>query len=179
MTALPAKRHARDLRRSALPAVLALMLAACGSGTDTGAIRDSDARISSQVNVTADRLAGNWHIRTRWPGTPNPAGPLRLVQSAQTLTLTGTATNGPVTTTLTPLGQGRFRAGNSQAFGDSPLWVLWMDADNRTAAIGTPDGRFGWIMDRAPTGGADRITAAREIMEWMGYDLSLSKETSQ
>ncbi|KZY46614.1 hypothetical protein A3731_09165 [Roseovarius sp. HI0049] len=157
------------------------MLVACSTGPETGTIRDPDARISSQVNVTADRLAGDWHIRTGWPGTSDLVGTLSLAQSgnALTLTLTGTAVKGPVEATLTPLGQGRFRAGNTETFGDSPLWVLWMDADNRTAAIGTPDGRYGWIMDRTATGGADRITAAREIMEWMGYDLSLSKETSQ
>jgi apolipoprotein D and lipocalin family protein len=53
---------------------------------------------------------------------------------------------------------------------------MWMDADNRTAAIGTPGGSFGWIMDRKATGGDDRIQAAREIMEWQGYDMSLTRE---
>ena len=56
--------------------------------------------------------------------------------------------------------------------------VLWLDADNRTAAIGAPDGRIGWIMDRSPRGGADRIAAAREIMEWQGYDMARMKEVS-
>ncbi|MCB1340451.1 MAG: lipocalin family protein [Pseudooceanicola sp.] len=53
-------------------------------------------------------------------------------------------------------------------------WVLWVDDGFRTAAIGTPDGSFGWIMDRkGPQGiGADRLAAAKEIMDWAGYDLT-------
>ena len=180
MTSLVETGYARGLLRAGLAAALAATLASCGGpGSERGGLRNPDARISSQVNVTAARLAGDWYIRAGWPGTPDLSGPLRLAKGGETLTLTGTASDGPVRATLTSMGQGRFRADNTQAFGDNPLWVLWMDADDRTAAIGTPDGRFGWIMDRAPTGGADRITAAKEIMEWMGYDLSLSKETSQ
>lgn len=180
MTPTTATRYPGGLFRAGLAAALAVTLASCGGpGGDKSGLRNADARISSQVNVTAARLAGDWYIRAGWPGTPDLSGPLRLAKGGETLTLTGTASDGPVRATLTSMGQGRFRADNTQAFGDNPLWVLWMDADDRTAAIGTPDGRFGWIMDRAPTGGADRITAAKEIMEWMGYDLSLSKETSQ
>lgn len=165
--------------RAGLPAAFALALAGCGgTGADTD-LRDPEGRISSQTNVTAARLAGDWHIRVGWPGTPDLSGALRLAQGEEGLTLTATATDGTAQATLTPLGNGRFRADTGTAFGDSPLWVLWMDADDRTAAIGTPDGRFGWIMDRTATGGPDRITAATEIMEWMGYDLSRSKEMSQ
>ena len=68
-----------------------------------------------------------------------------------------------------PVGAG-FLEG-AQDIGDD-LWVLWMDFDSRTAAIGTPSGAFGFIIDKSLTGGADRITAAREIMDWFGYDLA-------
>jgi apolipoprotein D and lipocalin family protein len=49
--------------------------------------------------------------------------------------------------------------------------VLWADADYRTLVIGTPDGSFGFILNR---GGfpADRLKAAREILAWNGYDLT-------
>ena len=52
-----------------------------------------------------------------------------------------------------------------------PIWVLWIDADNRSMAIGTPDGRLGWILskDSIPT---DRLLAAREILAWNGYDVA-------
>ena len=48
--------------------------------------------------------------------------------------------------------------------------MVWVDEGYRTAAIGTPDGSFGWVLDRAASGGGDRITAAREILEFNGYD---------
>ena len=73
---------------------------------------------------------------------------------------------------LKPQGQGRFGG----AGGVPEWWVLWLDHDNRTAAIGTPGGEFGWIMDRAPKGGADRIRAAKQIMQWSGYDMAHVKE---
>ena len=42
----------------------------------------------------------------------------------------------------------------------------------RTAVIGSPEGGYGWILDRRATGGEDRITAAQEILDFNGYDLS-------
>ncbi len=59
------------------------------------------------------------------------------------------------------------------------LWVLWADADYRTVAIGTPDGAFGWIMDRNAASSRDRVNAARDIMAWYGYDLAALKESGQ
>ena len=50
--------------------------------------------------------------------------------------------------------------------------VLWVDEGFRTASIGTPDGSFGWIIDRAARGGADRIKAAGEILAFNGYDVT-------
>ena len=51
-------------------------------------------------------------------------------------------------------------------------WVLWVDADYRTLAVGTPDGRFGFILNRDGALPPDRLAAAREILEWNGYDLA-------
>ena len=72
------------------------------------------------------------------------------------------------------LGRGaRWHAGQ-----DRPeIWLLWVDTGYRTAALGTPDGQFGMILDRSPSGGADRITAASEILEWFGYDMNKLQET--
>jgi apolipoprotein D and lipocalin family protein len=55
------------------------------------------------------------------------------------------------------------------------IWVLWVDEGFRTAALGAPDGSFAWIIDRNETGGADRIKAAREVLEFNGYDVSKLK----
>ncbi len=60
----------------------------------------------------------------------------------------------------------------AQVRGTAPLWILWVDDGYRTVAIGTPDGSFGWIMDRDPVPGRDRLRAAREVLAWYGYDLT-------
>ncbi len=58
------------------------------------------------------------------------------------------------------------------ASGEVPeLWILWVDDDFRTAVIGTPDGSLGWIMDRPGQASPDRTAAAREVLDWSGYDL--------
>ncbi len=51
-------------------------------------------------------------------------------------------------------------------------WVLWVDESYRTAVVGTPNGRAGWILNRDPEIPADRLAAAREILDFNGYDLS-------
>ena len=78
--------------------------------------------------------------------------------------------------TLEPSGPGRFaivsttdNLGVLQGRITGTLWILWADADRRTLAVGNPEGTFGFILDRETTGGEDRIAAARDIMEWMGY----------
>jgi apolipoprotein D and lipocalin family protein len=50
-------------------------------------------------------------------------------------------------------------------------WVLWADVGYRTLAIGTPSGRFGFILNRGGDLPADRMRAAREVLEWNGYGI--------
>jgi apolipoprotein D and lipocalin family protein len=51
-------------------------------------------------------------------------------------------------------------------------WVLWVDTDYRTLVVGTPSGSFGMILNRTGDLPADRMAAAREVLDWNGYDLS-------
>jgi apolipoprotein D and lipocalin family protein len=67
---------------------------------------------------------------------------------------------------LQPTGPGRFVIAGQE------WWVLWADGDYRTLVIGTPSGRFGFVLNRAGGISADRMRAAREILEWNGYDLA-------
>ena len=64
-------------------------------------------------------------------------------------------------------GQGRYHLPQMQA----SIWVLWIDADNRSMVLGTPDGQFGMILSKDPIP-QDRLRAAREILAWNGYDLA-------
>ncbi|WP_226340991.1 lipocalin family protein [Gemmobacter serpentinus] len=52
-----------------------------------------------------------------------------------------------------------------------PWWIIWADVDLRTLVIGTPTGEMGFILERSGRLPADRLTAAREILDWNGYDL--------
>lgn len=51
-------------------------------------------------------------------------------------------------------------------------WVLWADVDLRTLVIGTPDGSFGFILNRRGPISPDRLAAARDILDWNGYDVT-------
>lgn len=68
---------------------------------------------------------------------------------------------------LTLTGPGRMRATGSAA----PLWVLWVDEGYRTVVIGTPDRSFAHILNRGGEIAPDRLKAAREILDWNGYDV--------
>jgi apolipoprotein D and lipocalin family protein len=51
--------------------------------------------------------------------------------------------------------------------------VLWADTDLRTLAVGTPDGRFGFILERSGTLPPDRLEAARQVFDFNGYRTGL------
>lgn len=148
-------------------------------------LRDPTANFASQVDVTAQDLDGVWVVR-------QTAGPIWTLGSRYLFSVNENQlllTQSPplpddwdpltgslpftLTTFFDPIGPGRW-AGT--AFANAPpdmvFWVLWMDFDRRTVALGDPDGTFVAILDRSETGGEDRIAAAREILDWFGYDLT-------
>jgi len=173
------------MRRGFAVAVL-LGLAACAAQspvlTLTEGFRDPSAQIASQTNVTAARMEGDWNIRQRFDSAIGPQGSMALTaQPDGTLRWTFESEDCPNNmcetpdglVVLTPAGPGRWRPVDPDGAGfDAELWVMWMDFDDRTVAIGTPDGRFGFIMDKSASGGSDRIAAARDIMDWFGYDIA-------
>lgn len=166
------------------------LLAACAKAPDVpvvqgdvpGLLRNPTAPLASQVDVTAARLKGDWVIRQAtgiagWLGDEvsildGPEG--GLVMTSQTVGCSEVANLCEAFTqriNLVADGQGRWTVSSaSDGFPTDPLWVLWMEFDDRTAAIGGPTGKYVWIMDRRATGGGDRITAARDILDWYGYD---------
>ena len=168
-------------------------LAACTQDapvlTPVETFRDPAAQIASQTNVTADRMAGDWAIRQRFAAPTSPQTGMALTTlpngALQLSILTGGCIDDAcfeeeALVLFNQTGPGRWTPVDPPVgLIESELWVMWMDFDDRTAAIGTPSGAFGWIMDKSPTGGADRITAARDIMDWFGYDVSRLEEVSR
>ena len=151
--------------------------------TPIDVFRDTAAQIASQTNVTADRMAGDWIIRQRFAAAPvGPTGlltirtlPNNALQASMTIgsCIQRVCSVSERLVLLGPSGPGRWRAVDPPAFWPKgELWVMWMEFDSRTAAIGTPSGEFGWIMDKQAQGGGDRIAAARDIMDWFGYNIA-------
>ena len=130
--------------------------------------RDTTVAISSSTRFEAARFAGDWHIVAAFSSRAGglPAASVRFVAAGDAMV---------VERGFWALAPGRYSVtgpGRMARKGGPDVWVLWVDDGFRTAAIGTPDGRFGWIMDRSATPAPDRLKAAREILEWQGYDLS-------
>lgn len=94
------------------------------------------------------------------------AGAVEITPEGAALRLSGTlclAGQTEVVSGTAPLvGPGRIRVNGED------WWVIWVDADYRTLAIGTPSGRFGLVLDRGAIP-VDRLNAARDIFDFNGY----------
>lgn len=151
-----------------------MALAGCGAVAPnpvSAPYRNPHRPIYSTATLPTARLIGRWRQVAGF-GAQGNCAPRGIeftvqngaVQAAYHLCLNGRAVQG-----AGPLagGAGRYSLPNFPA----PIWVLWIDGDNRSMAIGTPNGSLGMILskDAIP---ADRMAAAREILAWNGYDLA-------
>lgn len=140
--------------------------------------RDVTTQISSTTRYDTAQFAGQWFFRGEFvhPGEEPQRGKLEFRPNAGKIAQIALyAANGRVTDIYDvdqPL-PGRFTLGEKPY--QTEYWVLWVDEGYRTAAIGTPSGSFGWILDRARSGGDDRIKAARDVFEFNGYNLARLK----
>lgn len=153
-------------------------LAACAPGPQ--GYRDVKTPMGATLRFDAARFAGVWHVVARMGEAGDeraglgeafvfgPPGSGWSVTRARVSCTGFECAQYQETLPVRQVAPGRI------AVDGQTWWVLWVDDDFRTAAIGTPDGSFGWIMDRkGPQGiSADRLVAAKEIMEWAGYDLT-------
>ena len=144
--------------------VFGLLLAGCVAATAPG-YRNVTHPLSITTRTTPDLWQGTWHLRAATPG--ETATELRFDGAGQI-----TPDCAPACGTgwrARPIGFNRWQltddAGQHREF-----WLIWTDDSRRTAALGEPEGRYAWVLDRSTKGGADRIQAAREILEFNGYD---------
>jgi len=149
-----------------------LALAACAAPPPVIGFRDPARQIYSSAVFDPVRLDGIWRQVADFAERRGcfasgvrfaPAGAGMRIEGQ--LCLAGKPAN--VAGPLSPLGPGRFGLVGVP----DPIWVLWADTDLRTVVLGTPSGRFGIILNRDATLPADRLTAAREVLDWNGYDL--------
>jgi len=154
-------------------ALAVTMLAGCGEkpAPDT-AYRAQGAQISSNALFDPARFADVWHVVGAY-GAETSCGPL-----SETWVLTGPQSYRVTGTRCGPNGARAFAApaqvtGPGRITRDGEvLWVMWVDADYRIAVIGTPDGRFGRILSRTPKPRPDLLTAAKEVLDFNGYNPS-------
>ena len=134
--------------------------------------RNPSANIGATTRFDPVRFAGDWHVVARFVETGESAahdviavtyhqGKDRIVvvasEGAQTYAYDGTAVLRP-------------KQGES-------LIIMWVDEGFRTAVLGTPSGRVGYILDRKPNPRKDRLKAATEILKFYGWDTRRLKRT--
>lgn len=155
--------------------ILVLLLAACTAAPTkvaVGRYRPADAPIYSNAVLEPVRLVGAWTQVASFgaKGDCKPGG-AEISQAATGLQVryqlcqSGAEARGAGP--MVPAGPGRFDV----PLQPGPWWVLWADADYRTLVIGTPNGHLGFILNRGPFP-SDRLLAAKQILEWNGYDIA-------
>jgi len=155
---------------SRLTLCAAVLLAACVGKTASlpqGNYRPNGGQVYSSAVFDANRLPGRWQqVAGFGPASCKP-GSVDIKSKGKTsyrLCLGGRDVKG--------VGQIRAVGPGRLAIAGQEWWVLWADGDYRTMVIGHPSGGFGFVLNRGGKISADRMTAAREILEWNGYDLT-------
>ncbi|MEO0381113.1 MAG: hypothetical protein AAF252_12655 [Pseudomonadota bacterium] len=143
---------------------LALGLAACNdavlSNSDPALIRNPTVPIGAITRFDAALFDGQWEV------VETAGGDWDL--RSFTVTDTSAVWQGLEMGALTERAQGILQI--TYADGRArDIWIVWIDPDHRTAAIGDPDGRFGFVATRPGRARADQIEAARQVLDFNGY----------
>lgn len=153
-----------------------LMLAAC-STKPAGPVgfRDPARVISSSTAFDPGRFQGDWQVVAAF-GAGAGCGVLseNWAVDASGFVIRGTACGASGKTGFATRGRltGPGRVVRDAPRGPEEQWILWVDGDFRVAAVGTPSGAFGHILARPGLARADLLTAAREVLDFNGYDIS-------
>jgi apolipoprotein D and lipocalin family protein len=154
--------------------MIAGALAGCAAkdvGYPTGAVplRNPTAPLGGTSRFDVGRFTGDWVTRACM-------GPcVSSVSFTQSLTGAVAETDARGSRAYLPDAPGILRATE----GEDVLVVMWVDEGFRTAVVGLADGSRASIIDRNGTGGADRMTAAREILDFNGWDVSQLRGVQQ
>ena len=155
-----------------------LLLAGCGPRVPGGdaVYRAAAAPIYSNAVFDANKIEGTWSQVAAFAGVAETScgrGEAEFsraatgMQARYRLCLSGEVVVGKGAIVAT--GPGRFKVAERSGLGQD-WWVLWVDEGYRTMAIGTPSGAFGFILNRGADLPKDRLTAAREVFDFNGYN---------
>lgn len=169
--------------RRALSLLAILVLSACAAFPS---YRDRSVAMTSMAVFDPVRYAGLWYEVASFPvpfqegctGTRANYG----LRADGVLTVRNTCIkDGALTAidgTATVDGPGRLKVRLAGVPIAADYWVLWVDEGYRTAVVGVPSGRAGWILNREPVIPDDRFRAALRVLEFNGYDLSRLQRTA-
>lgn len=158
----------------AIGSVLAfVVLAGCAAGpTSEGSFRDLSAPITSVALFDPAQFSGHWETIAAFEADSCAIDVVAAPKAAGAINLTERKCSGHVEHSVAAItGPGRFTPDRGDNKGRE-FWVMWVDQTYRTAVIGTVNGEFGMILNRSRDIPRDRMQAAREILDWNGYDLS-------
>lgn len=168
--------------KTALVGLACLFLAACGS-----IYRDSSVGMTSMAVFDPERYAGLWYEVASFPtpfqrGCTNTQADYALEDDGTIGVRNACFKNGALSViegSATVAGPGRLKVRLDGVPFAADYWVLWVDEGYRTAVVGTPSGRAGWVLNREPSIPADRLAAAEEVLRFNGYDVSELRRTTQ
>ncbi|MCB6178358.1 lipocalin family protein [Rhodobacter sp. Har01] len=152
--------------------LLLLLLAACvrTAAPPATAFRPAAAGLWSVAAFVPARLDGRWRQVAAYSAAETPGcrpGGAEFTRRPGGLTIAARlCLNGREVTVSGPVGAAG--PGRLAVPGMADWWVIWVDSGYRTLAVATPDGSFGFVLDRGAIP-SDRLTAAAEIFAFNGY----------
>jgi apolipoprotein D and lipocalin family protein len=142
--------------------------------------RDASVPIASKADFDPARFAGRWFEIARFPVPFQEGCDAAMAEYGPPRGGTLSVRNTCLDAEGRPL---RSIAGRADLVGPgrlavrlrgvpfvSPYWVLWTDEAYRSAVVATPNGRAAWILNREASMPEDRYIAAREVLEFNGFD---------
>jgi apolipoprotein D and lipocalin family protein len=129
--------------------------------------RDSGAPIYSSAVIEVARLEGHWLQVAGFAGEEMPCAP-------GSVDIQGGQISWSLCLDVLRQGAGAMVPGKAGRFaveGTEEWWLLWVDGDYRTMVVGTPSGRFGFVLNREGALPGDRAQAVRDILTFNRYDI--------
>ncbi|SLN37524.1 Lipocalin-like domain protein [Aquimixticola soesokkakensis] len=154
------------------------MLSACArapQATAPASFRDPSVQMSSIAAFDPLRFSGRWYEVAGYFDDSAVCSVGAVTYTVQKGGAAWTVTEGPCSSSSPRSGMAVVDGPGRFTFAAERYWVLWVDADYRTAVVGQPSGGQGYILDRTRQGSPDRLLAARDILQWNGYDLGALK----
>lgn len=170
--------------------LLLIVLAACSRPV----YRDTAIPMESVEAVDLERYAGRWYEVARFPVffqegcvgvtaeySLREDGRVDVVNTCREETLDGEVRQAegvarPVDGSGARL---KVRFFPLLPFIEGDYWVIHLDEEYRTAAIGVPSGTAGWILSRSPEIEPERLIEAKAALEAAGYELRWLERTPQ